>query len=56
MSVEITQYINSQSLGNVIARTGFDSLFDFHDIEVEDDPDILEDPIYSMDIQVSAFT
>ena len=35
-------------------NAGFDSVYDdyVHD-EVEDDPDILEDPIYSIDIQVS---
>ena len=33
--------------------TGYDSLFDFPIEEEEDDPDILEDPIYDMDIQVS---
>lgn len=27
-------------------------MFDFPVEEVEDDPDVLEDPIYSMDIQV----
>ena len=32
---------------------GFDALFEFPIEEVEDDPDILEDPIYSMDIQVN---
>ncbi|XP_046853587.1 importin-9-like [Xenia sp. Carnegie-2017] len=30
---------------------GFDFMFDFPVEEVEDDPDVLEDPIYSMDIQ-----
>lgn len=35
-------------------RIGFDNIYDDFPIdEVEDDPDILEDPIYSMDIQVS---
>ena len=42
-------------LGSVFAPAGdfpgFDSLFDFPVDEVEEDPDILEDPIYSMDIQ-----
>ena len=33
--------------------TGYDSLFDFPIEEEEDDPDILEDPIYDMDIQVN---
>ena len=35
-----------------LSYTGFDSLFDYPIDEVEDDPDVLEDPIYSMDIQV----
>lgn len=37
---------------NVFFSSGFDFMFDFPVEEVEDDPDVLEDPIYSMDIQV----